>query len=455
MQKLNRKYNLITTISLVIGIVMGSGIFLKNISILKNTGGNIVLSSIVFLIVGLIMIVSAYTFSIAASRIEKVNGIIDYMEEAVGTKGAYYVGFYFNMVYLPIITAVLAFLSADFFKQLMGIQNQTFSMYMGFIFLVLSFLLNVGAPKLAGKFQVSTTLIKLIPIVAVATLGFIIGLQAEQHVIIDIGKTTAPIKFFDALLAAAFAYEGWIISTTVNAEVKDSKKNLPKALVIGCMVVIVSYIIYNIGIAMLLGSDAILQSTNDQQMVELAFTKLFFNNTWGGKVFLAFIFISCLGVLNGLTMGVSRGMYSLAIRNQGPKPRVFSKLNTHTNTSIASGIVAFVVSALFFGYFVLAIVFKKVAGNIDEIAIAFLYIAYIFIYIHIMKTYKDLSLFKRIIMPILAIGGALFIIFASFHVLYTNMMDQSLDIHHRIPYILIITIISFVVAKIFYKKALK
>ncbi|VEU80638.1 APC family permease [Haploplasma axanthum] len=450
MQKLKRKYNLVTTISLVIGIVMGSGIFLKNISISRNTGGNIFLSSAVFLIMGVIMIISAYTFSIAASKIEKVNGVIDYVEDAVGPKVAYYVGFYFNLVYLPIITSVLAFLSANFFKQLIGSNSEYFSIYVGIAFLSISFIINMFAPKLAGKFQVSTTIVKLIPIVIVGTVGLVIGLNSNTEVITSIGGTKN-VKFFDALLAAAFAYEGWIVSTTVNAEVENSKKNLPKALVIGCIIVIISFLIYNIGITTLLGSDAILNSNNDQAIVEQAFNNLF-NSQIGGKIFLFFITISCLGVLNGLTMGVSRGMYSLAVRGQGPKPEVFKKLNKKTNTSLASGLVAFILSLLFFGYFVLAIIFNKVSGNIDEIAIGLLYFAYIFIYVNIMKNYKDLPVFKRFVMPILALISVIFLLFASFNVLYTTLMNTELTIHQRIPYILIIIVFAFILARIFYKK---
>ena len=52
-----------------------------------------------------------------------------------------------------------------------------------------------------------------------------------------------------AVVATAFAYEGWILATTINQEIKDAKKNLPKALILGTLVVIIAYIVYYIGIA--------------------------------------------------------------------------------------------------------------------------------------------------------------------------------------------------------------
>jgi hypothetical protein len=51
-----------------------------------------------------------------------------------------------------------------------------------------------------------------------------------------------------AVCATAFAYEGWVIATSINAELRDSKKNLPIALVAGAAIVIVVYILYYVGL---------------------------------------------------------------------------------------------------------------------------------------------------------------------------------------------------------------
>ena len=450
MKELKRKYNLVTTISLVVGIVMGSGIFLKNIPILRETGGSVLLSTLIFIIVGLIMIISSYTFSLASRRIEKVNGIIDYIEDSNGNKASYYVGFYYNFVYLPIITSVLAFLSASFFNQLIGLNSNLFLIVFGIFLLTLSFIINIFLPRFAGKIQVSTTIIKLIPILIIGTIGLILGIKSNNEVII-IPSKDSNINFFSAILKASFAYEGWIIATTVNAEVLDSKKNLPKALIIGSIIVVISYIIYNIGIVYLVGSNTILNSLNDQKIIELAFINLFHNKI-GGKIFLLFIFISCVGVLNGLSMATSRGMYSLAVRNYIYKSKKFNKLNNKTNTSISSGILGFILSLLFYFYFVIAIIYNKVSSNIDEICIALLYVSYIFIYINIMKKYKDLNKIKRYFIPILAIISSLFLIYSSFNVLFTTLLNNNLSINQRIPYILIIIFINFLIARLLYNK---
>ncbi len=88
--KLSKKYGLITAIAMVVGIVIGSGVFFKAEKVLTATGGNLSLGILAWLIGGAIMIVCAYTFSILATRYEHVNGIVDYAENSLGKKYAYY-----------------------------------------------------------------------------------------------------------------------------------------------------------------------------------------------------------------------------------------------------------------------------------------------------------------------------------------------------------------------------
>ena len=89
---LNKRYGLITAIAMVVGIVIGSGVFFKAEKILLSTGGNLPLGILAWIIGGCIMIVCAYTFAKMATKYEKVNGIVDYAEAAIGPKYGDYVG---------------------------------------------------------------------------------------------------------------------------------------------------------------------------------------------------------------------------------------------------------------------------------------------------------------------------------------------------------------------------
>jgi APA family basic amino acid/polyamine antiporter len=109
---LKKKYGLFTAISMVVGIVIGSGVFFKAEAVLKATGGNMPLGIAAWGIVGLIMIICSYAFATMATRHEKVNGVVDYAEVSVGKQYGYYVGWFMATIYQPTLTSVLAWVSA-------------------------------------------------------------------------------------------------------------------------------------------------------------------------------------------------------------------------------------------------------------------------------------------------------------------------------------------------------
>ena len=111
---LNKKYGLLTAICMVVGIVVGSGVFFKAQTILQKTEGNMVMGIWAWLIGGAIMLCCIAAFSIMATKYEKVNGVVDYAEATVGRKYGYVIGWFMTMIYYPTLTSVLAWLSARY-----------------------------------------------------------------------------------------------------------------------------------------------------------------------------------------------------------------------------------------------------------------------------------------------------------------------------------------------------
>ncbi|MEG1594407.1 MAG: amino acid permease, partial [Oscillibacter sp.] len=105
---LQKKYGLPTAICMVVGIVIGSGVFFKAEKVLVATEGNMPLGILAWLIVGMIMIVCSYVFATMATRYEKVNGLVDYAEATMGERYAYLMGWFMATVYTPALTSVLA-----------------------------------------------------------------------------------------------------------------------------------------------------------------------------------------------------------------------------------------------------------------------------------------------------------------------------------------------------------
>ena len=172
----------------------------------------------------------------------KVNGLVDYAEATMGRRYAYNMGWFMAVLYTPCLVSVLAWICARYFCVLIGWQDRITSgacMTIAALFLCLDYTLNALSPRLAGKFQVSTTVIKMVPLALMALVGTVIGL-ANGHMAENFATmSTASISTGEGLMAStvavAFAYEGWILATSINAELKDAKRNLPRALILGSL----------------------------------------------------------------------------------------------------------------------------------------------------------------------------------------------------------------------------
>lgn len=414
---LKKRYGLFTAICMVVGIVIGSGVFFKAQNVLSHTGGNMWLGILAWLIGGVVMVLCAYTFGNFATRYVKVNGVVDYAEAIVGGRYAYMTGWFVSTIYYPAMTSVLAWVSARYTLALFyGVDSPVnftsgLCMGLGAFYLGLAYVVNMLSPKIAGKFQVSSTVIKLVPLAIMVVVGTIAGLVNGNTTAAFTGEGlvggTGINGVFRGIAAASFAYEGWIIATSINAELREPKKNLPRALVGGTVLIVIVYITYFIGLTG--GADV---TTLINQGATTAFTNLF--GRVGGTVLNVFIVVSCLGTLNGLMLANTRALYAVAVRGQGPAPRVFSQVDPATNMPNNSGVLALGICAAWFFYFYAANLTTPVFGlfsfDSSELPIITIYAIYVPIFLIFMIKEGKKNRFRNIVMPSLAIAASLFMV---------------------------------------------
>ncbi len=429
---LQKKYGLFTAIAMVVGIVIGSGVFFKSEKVLQATGGNMPLGILAWVIGGAIMLSCALAFAQMASRYQKVNGAIDYAEFTCGSGYAYLLGWFLCTIYYPSLGGVLAWVSARYTVVFITAANPGFPllipvseggallgpecMAIAAFYLVASYVLNALGPKLAGIFQVGTTVIKLIPLVLMAVIGIVYGVASGITVenftsaaVIANDSAVQISPLFAAVVAAAFAYDGWIVATSINAELKDAKRNLPLALIVGALIVTVVYVLYYVGLA---GGATAAELVQD---ATAPYVNIF--GSFMGTALFLFITVSCLGTLNGLMLACTRGMYSLSARAQGPAPGLFSQVDKTTNMPANSAAIGLLMSAFWLLYFYGANLtvgwFGPFNFDISELPIVTSYSMYIPILIAFMVKSKDLSLVRRVIVPCLALCGCLFMILSA------------------------------------------
>ena len=457
--QMQKRYGLFTAICMVVGIVIGSGVFFKAQDILNYTGGNLALGILAWVIGGVIMIICAFNFANFATKYLKVNGVVDYAEAIVGPRYAYMTGWFLTAIYYPAMTAVLAWVSARYTLILFNANADITSglcMSLGAFYLCLAYAVNVLSPRIAGKFQVSATVIKLIPLAIIVVVGTIAGLANGNTTEAFASSVKTSSSSFDSVFAgigaAAFAYEGWIIATSINSELKDAKKNLPRALVIGTAIIMMIYITYFIGLT---GGASV--EVLETQGSTAAFKNLF--GTVGSTVLNVFIVISCLGTLNGLMLANTRSLYSLSARGVGPAPKTFSQLDPQTNMPLNSSALTLLFCGAWYFYFYGANltfpIFGPFSFDSSELPIITVYALYIPIFIMFIAKEGKGNVFKNVIMPVLAIICSLFMIFVAIYahgIVKYKAAAESGEFSFPVLFYLIVFAVIMAIGALLYKR---
>lgn len=175
-----RKFGLLTAISMIVGIVIGSGIFFKTDNVLSAVGGSVSLGVLAWIIGGIGIVFGTLTVAVLAKRDENVGGLISYTEMTWGKTMGYLAGWFQTLFYYPSLVAVLAWVAAMYISLLFGwtAQGQIFGFAVSglptwtFPFsvnewvltlgLMLAFyLLNILKTAWAGQFQSIAMIVKV------------------------------------------------------------------------------------------------------------------------------------------------------------------------------------------------------------------------------------------------------------------------------------------------------
>ena len=434
-----REYSLFTAITMIVGTVIDSGIFFKSDNILVHTNGDILKGVLVFTLAAVGIIFGSLTISVLASKTKNPGGLITYADEFSGHKTACAFGWFQIFVYYPSLIVVVAGVAGVYLAMLYGIEiTPEITLIVSLVFVTFFFALNTLSVKLGGYFQNTATIIKLIPLFLIAISGFVIG--DVNTAFNEVPQTASSLGYLAALAPIAFSYDGWVVSTSIAHEIKNSKRNLPIALVVGPIFVLAVYILYFVGICVLVGPQEIL--TLGDAHVTVAAEKIF--GGIGAKIILIFIIVSVLGTVNGFVLGFIRLPYSLAIRKMFPKAETIGNISSRYGTPANSALMSFVICIVwaFIHYFVTKMNLMP-NSDVSEIPIVASYILYILLYVEVIKMYikkeDGLSAAKGLVIPILAVIGSLIIIIGGL----ANPMT--------LVYILICVAV-IIISLVFYKK---
>ncbi|MBQ3023537.1 MAG: APC family permease [Clostridia bacterium] len=370
MAESRQKYGLITAISMVVGAVIGSGVFFKTENINLITGGSVLFSVIAWGIGALVMIMCLLAFASITGKKGAEGGLYSMAKVLSGEKYAYTVGFFMAVVYYPSLISVLSYLSAKYTLLTVGGEENVFlCVSLSCAFLVASFLQNALSPRFSGKVQVVTTALKLVPLIFMIALGIPKGMLHEN--ITAGGSVPFKTAFFPSVTATLFAYEGWISATSIGKNLKNSRRNLPLALLIGGTLISAVYVLYYLGIMGAVKSETLINYGKDG--INIAFSNIL--GRWG-NLLTAFVAISCYGALNALVMGCGHAT-----------EEIFEKKPTHAYS------IGFIISLLWLVYLIghQENVLARFRFDSTELPVVTIYALYIPIFLGFAKSEKNLK----------------------------------------------------------------
>lgn len=413
MKKEEQHYGLMTAITMIVGICIGSGIFFKADNILQFTGGNVWLGVLVLGIGALSIIFGSISLTELSVRTNKSGGLVGYFEEFISPKAANGFGWFQIFLYYPTINVVVAWAAGIYTLIILGLPNTLeWQILIGLAYLSGIYGMNYISLILGGRFQVISTYVKLVPLIGIALVGFfwtkeVPSLPPEM---VSVPKTNVGWGWLAALAPVAFSYDGWPIAISITNEIKNPKRTMPLALTIGPLVVLIVYVTYFLGMNQILGPEYIL-AAGDQSVYAVGQWLL---GKQGGTIITLFVIVSVLGVCNGVTLGNLRMPQALAAKGMLPYSEKIANIDQKKQLSFGSFWLSYG-SALF--WMLVHYLTQKTGvlagGDISEIAIVFGYICYPLLYLKIikMKLQGEIkSWFKGLIAPIIGIFGSIIIV---------------------------------------------
>ena len=250
--ELRRDLGLWSALALVVGTVIGSGIFRVPQAMVLSVG-SVKMVFLVWIVGGILSMAGALTYAELSAAMPGAGGEYVYLTEAWGPMWGFLYGWTQMWVAKSgsIATLATAFFeyTAHFFPQfevvwfsVAGLQVKYGQVFALVLILVLGLINYVGV-KIGAGVQIAVTLLKVALIGGIIAMGLFFGHQATGGAI----STTAPLAsgFVAALVAALWAYDGWNNVGMVASEIKNPQRNLPLALIGGTLAVVGIYLLAN------------------------------------------------------------------------------------------------------------------------------------------------------------------------------------------------------------------
>jgi len=328
--------------SIIIGIIVGSGIFVSPKGVLKYSG-SIGLSLIIWIVSGLLSLVGALCYAELGTMIPKSGGDYAYILDAFGPLPSFLYLWSALLVIMPTGNAITALTFANYVLEPFYPECEPPTDAVRIIAAMLICLLtavNCQNVKMAAKVQEVFSITKVLALVLIIIAGLIhmIGGNAQNLSLETMMQdtTTSPGRIALSFYSGLFSYAGWNYLNFVTEELKEPNKNLPRAIYISLPMITIIYVLANVAYFAVLSPTELLSSS--------AVAVTFGNKLFGVMRWIMPFFVACstFGAVNGGIFASSR-LFFVGARN-GHMPKSMALINIKHLTPIPCLIILAVIS---------------------------------------------------------------------------------------------------------------
>uniref|UniRef100_A0A8C2WYL0 Cystine/glutamate transporter n=1 Tax=Cyclopterus lumpus TaxID=8103 RepID=A0A8C2WYL0_CYCLU len=340
--ELGKKVTLLRGISIIIGTIIGAGIFISPKGILKHSG-SVGMSLIVWIACGVLSLFGALSYAELGTCIKKSGGHYTYILEAFGPQVAF-IRLWAELIAIrPAATAVISLAFGQYILEPLfmpcGIPPMAVKLATT-IGITSIMYLNSMSVTWTARIQIFLTFSKLLAISIIIVPGMYQLFKGETRnfenafELNNAKLSEMPLAFYSGM----YAYSGWFYLNFLTEEVDNPERTMPLAIYISMAIVTFCYVLTNVAYYTVMSADEILAS----DAVAVTFAEKMMGNF--SIVVPVFVALSCYGSMNGGVFAISR-MFFVASR-EGQLPEILSMIHVRRHTPLAAVLILYPITIL-------------------------------------------------------------------------------------------------------------
>jgi basic amino acid/polyamine antiporter, APA family len=301
---------------LFVGSVIGSGIFLTPGVILRELGGSVGYSCLVWLLGGVLSLLGALTYAELAAANPEAGGLYCYIRDAFGRLPAFLYGWSLLLVIGSATIAALAHAFTAYLGEIIPL-SPTGNVILPVLMIAVVTVVNIWGTRKSSNLQNVTTLSKVGIIVLLGGWLLVLGFWHGKHVAeipAAMGSPLSGFSFFSAfgfaMITVLWSYEGWQFGTYTAGEVQNPQKSFPRAFLVGSLLLAGLYLFAVIAYLVALGPTA---ATASDTIASTAAKSVL--GPWAGILVAATILVSTFSSTNSVLLTAPRVFFAMANDN--------------------------------------------------------------------------------------------------------------------------------------------